>query len=73
MSTLTYVKGLPTPIDELNALGMTTFEMFLSDYSQVSFKATCETVNHILEVDKFNKSSWNTHLQKTYGINKRPC
>ena len=71
MSTLTYVKGLPTPIDELNALGMTTFEMFLSDYSQVSFKATCETVNHILEVDKFNKSSWNTHLQKTYGINKR--
>ena len=71
MGTLTYVKGLPTPIEELNSIGMSTFEMFLNDFSQVSFKAACETVNHLLEVDKFNKSSWNSYLQKTYGINKR--
>lgn len=71
MSVLTYVKGLPTPIDELNALGMTTFEMFLNEYSQGSYRASCETVNHLLVVDQFNKSSWNTHLQKIYGINKR--
>lgn len=71
MSTLTYVKGLPTPIDELNSLGMSTFEMFLNEFSQVTFKASCETVNHLLEVNKFNKSSWNTYLQKAYRINKR--
>lgn len=71
MSTLTYVKGLPTPIDELTPLGMTTFEMFLNDFSQVTYTASCLTVNHLLEVNKFNKSSWNTYLQKSFGINKR--
>ncbi|MHC5732724.1 MAG: hypothetical protein ACYTXY_53525, partial [Nostoc sp.] len=33
--------------------------------------ADIETVNHLLLGDEFNKSQWNTHLQKTYGINKR--
>ena len=71
MATLTYVKGLPTPIDELNAIGETSFSLFLSDYSQVFYVAACETVNHLLTVEKFNKSKWNTHLQETYGILKR--
>ncbi len=71
MATLTYVKGLPTPIKELNAIGETIFSMFLYDYSQVFRAAACETVNHLLSVKKFNKSKWNTHLQKTYGILKR--
>ncbi len=71
MATLTYVKGLPTPIDELNALGMSTFEMFLNEYSAIFYRAVCETVNHLLRVDQFNKSAWNTHLQNSYGINKR--
>ncbi|MDJ0595059.1 MAG: hypothetical protein QNJ72_34615 [Pleurocapsa sp. MO_226.B13] len=69
--TLTYVKGLHTPIEELNAIGETTFSMFLRDYSQVFYEASCETVNHLLSVKKLNKSAWNTHLQKTYNINKR--
>lgn len=30
MATLTYVKGLPTPAEELNSLGFTEFEMFLT-------------------------------------------
>ena len=72
MATLTYCKGLPTPIDELTALGKTQFELFLTALSQVFYKATIETVNHLLsEKDKFNKSAWNTYLQTTYGINKR--
>ena len=71
MTTLTYVKGLPTPIEELNAIGETTFSMFLYDYSQVFYAAACETVNHLLSGKKFNKSAWNTHLQQTYAINKR--
>ena len=71
MSTLTYVKGLPTPIDELTPLGMTTFEMFLNDFSQVTHTASCLTVNHLLSESKFNKSAWNTHLQHSFGINKR--
>ena len=71
MATLTYVKGLPTPIEELNAIGQTTFSMFLYDYSQVFYAAACETVNYLLNGPKFNKSAWNTHLQQTYGINKR--
>ena len=29
MSSVTYVKGLPTPANELNALGFSEFEMFL--------------------------------------------
>jgi len=71
MATLTYVKGLPTPVDELNSLGFTQFEMFLAEYSSIFHKAVCETVNHLLVEKDFNKSSWNTGLQKTYGINKR--
>ncbi|MEM7594655.1 MAG: IS200/IS605 family accessory protein TnpB-related protein [Cyanobacteria bacterium P01_A01_bin.83] len=69
--TLTYVKGLPAPINELNAIGETTLGMFLHDYSVVFHAASCETVNHLLNAEKFNKSAWNTYLQKTYGINKR--
>ena len=71
MAILTYVKGLPTPIEELNAIGKTTLSMFLYDYSQIFYAAACETVNHLLSAEKFNKSAWNTYLQKTYGINKR--
>ena len=71
MVTLTYVKGLPTPLQELNAVGETVFSMFLYDYSQVFRAAACETVNHLLSQEKFNKSAWNTHLQQTYNINKR--
>ncbi|MGI2909200.1 hypothetical protein [Tolypothrix sp. VBCCA 56010] len=71
MATLTYVKGLPTPAEELNSLGLTEFEMFLAAYSQVFHKAACETANYLLFGQKFNKSSWNTYLQKTFGISKR--
>ena len=71
MSTITYVKGLPTPIEELNAVGQTTLAMFLYDYSQVFYQASCKTVNHLLSTTQFNKSAWNTHLQQTFKINKR--
>lgn len=71
MTTLTYCKGLPTPEHELKNLGFTDFEMFLAAYSPIVHKATCETVNHLLTVKKFNKSEWNRYLQKTYNINKR--
>ncbi|MEM7590514.1 MAG: hypothetical protein AAF383_03145 [Cyanobacteria bacterium P01_A01_bin.83] len=71
MATLTYVKGLPTPIEELNAIGETTLKMFLRDYAKIFHVACCETVNHLLSDQKFNKSAWNTYLQKTYSINKR--
>ncbi|MBD2505619.1 hypothetical protein [Anabaena azotica] len=71
MPTLTYVKGLPTPREELNSLGLTKFEMFLTAYSSVFHKAACETANYLLAANSFNNSSWNTHLQKTYGISKR--
>ncbi|MDF0554710.1 hypothetical protein PY364_16645, partial [Kamptonema sp. UHCC 0994] len=33
--------------------------------------SVCETVNFMMLGEGFNKSQWNTHLQKTYGINKR--
>jgi IS605 OrfB family transposase len=69
--TLTYCKGLPTPIDELNAIGKSQLEMFLSAYTPIFHKAVCETVNLMLSGEDFNKSQWNTHLQKTYGISKR--
>ncbi|MDJ0589001.1 MAG: IS200/IS605 family accessory protein TnpB-related protein [Pleurocapsa sp. MO_226.B13] len=69
--TLTYVKGLPTPREELNAIGETTFSMFLYDYSRVFHTAASCTVNHLLNTEKFNKSQWNTHLQQAYGISKR--
>lgn len=72
MSILTYCKGLPTPIYELNPIGFTDMEMFLSSFSQISHDATCETVQHLLTlVGKFEKSKWNTHLQIKYLINKR--
>ncbi|MHC5719155.1 MAG: hypothetical protein ACYTX0_45635, partial [Nostoc sp.] len=71
MSTLTYCKGLPTPESEMNALGQTNLEMFLESYAPIFRSADIETVNHLLLGDEFNKSQWNTHLQKTYGINKR--
>lgn len=71
MSTVSYVKGLPTPLNELNALGQTTFSMFLYDYSQVFDRASCETVNHLLSCASFNQSAWNTYLQNTFKINKR--
>ncbi|MEM7591588.1 MAG: hypothetical protein AAF383_08720 [Cyanobacteria bacterium P01_A01_bin.83] len=69
--SLTYVKGLPTPIEELNAIGQTNFSMFLYDYSSVFYRAACDTVNYLLLFKSFNKSAWNTHLQQSYGINKR--
>jgi IS605 OrfB family transposase len=71
MATLTYVKGLPTPVEELNTMGLTEFEVFLTVYSQVFHKAACETANHLLITKDFNKSKWNTYLQTTYGISKR--
>jgi hypothetical protein len=72
MTTLTYCKGLPTPIDELTLLGLTDFELFLFDYSAIAHRATIETVNHLLCLEgKLDKSKWNTHLQKEYGISKR--
>jgi hypothetical protein len=71
MPSLTYVKGLPTPVDELNALGFTDFEMFLEAFAPIFRCAAIETVNHLLSGAEFNKSTWNTHLQKTYQISKR--
>jgi IS605 OrfB family transposase len=72
MTTLTYCKGLPTPIDELTLLGLTDFELFLFDYSAIAHRGTSETVNHLLcQTSKFDKSKWNTHLQQAYGISKR--
>ena len=69
--TLTYVKCLPTPIEELNAIGETPFSMFLHDYSKIFHAASSCTVNHLLSAKKFNKSACNTYLQQKYGINKR--
>ena len=69
--TLTYCKALPTPIDELNAIGKTHLEMFLSAYTPIFHQAVCETVNFMMSGEEFKKSDWNTHLQKTYGISKR--
>lgn len=72
MTTLTYCKGLPTPLEELNPIGYTELEMLLTAFSSISHKATCETVNHLLVLTtKFDKSKWNTYLQTKYQINKR--
>lgn len=72
MTTLTYCKGLPTPIEELNSLGFSNLEMFLTEFSAIFRQATLETVNHLLELQsRFDKSKWNTHLQQRYGISKR--
>lgn len=73
MSTLTYCKGLPTPIEELNPIGYTEFELFLGAYSKVFRQAALATVEHLQIIPKasFDKSKWNTHLQHQYGISKR--
>jgi IS605 OrfB family transposase len=71
MATITYCKGLPTPVSELNELGFTDFEMFLEAYAPIFRAASIETVSHLLSDPEFKKSNWNTYLQQTYGINKR--
>ncbi|MEQ8969681.1 MAG: hypothetical protein RIE73_04700, partial [Coleofasciculus sp. C1-SOL-03] len=48
MTTITYCKGLPTPADELNPIGFTDLEMFLTSLSDIFYQATVETVNHLL-------------------------
>lgn len=71
MATITYCKALPEPAEELNALGVTNFEVFLTAYGRLFRQAVCETVQHLLSESGFNKSTWNTYLQETYKINKR--
>ena len=71
MATITYCKALPEPAEELNALGVTNFEAFLTAYARLFRQAVCETVQHLLSESGFNKSTWNTYLQETYQINKR--
>jgi IS605 OrfB family transposase len=71
MTTLSYCKRLPTPEEEINALGFTQLEMFLAEVSPIFQAAACETVTHLLSNQEFNKSKWNTHLQQRYGIAKR--
>lgn len=72
MNILTYCKGLPTPVDELNAVGKTELEMLLTEYACIFKAASIETIQHLQSlIGKFNKSTWNTHLQKMYGISKR--
>jgi IS605 OrfB family transposase len=70
MASITYVKGLPTPAEELNSLGFTKFEMFLTAYTDVFHKAACETANHLRSCKSkdFKKSKWNTYLCQTYGL-----
>ncbi|MEQ9354293.1 hypothetical protein [Coleofasciculus chthonoplastes] len=48
MTTITYCKGLPTPADELNPIGFTDLEMFLTSLSDIFYQATVETVDHLL-------------------------
>lgn len=71
MTTLSYCKGLPTPDSEMNALGRTSLEMFLEAYTPIFHRAACETVDLLQSDSVFNKSTWNTHLQKAYSISKR--
>ncbi|MFH7026853.1 MAG: hypothetical protein ACHBN1_15935 [Heteroscytonema crispum UTEX LB 1556] len=71
MPSLTYIKGLPTPANELNEIGFTDFEMFLEAFAPIFRDAAIETVNYLLSSDSFNKSNWNSYLQKTYQISKR--
>ncbi|BAZ18794.1 hypothetical protein NIES4071_106790 (plasmid) [Calothrix sp. NIES-4071] len=73
MSTITYVKGLPTKESEINHLGFTDFEMFLNAFSAIFKQAVCETVEAILSSKDFEKKKgkFNTHLQKKYGLSKR--
>lgn len=71
MTTLTYCKALPTPVDELNAMGKTQLEIFLSAYTPIFYKAVCQTVNFMLSGVDASKSQWRTQLQATYGISAR--
>ena len=71
MSTLTYVKGLPTPVEEMTLLGFTEFELFLNAFSPIYKNAVCETIKKLQSCESFNKSQFNSHLQAKYGINKR--
>lgn len=73
MSTITYVKGLPTLESEMNHLGFTDFEMFLNAFSPIFKDAVCETVDAILSSKDFEKKKgkFNTHLQEKYGLSKR--
>lgn len=71
MSSITYLKGLPTPANELNELGFTNMEMFLEAFAPIFRNAAIETVNHLLSSETFDKSKWNTHLQTEFGISKR--
>ncbi|BAZ12299.1 hypothetical protein NIES4071_41290 [Calothrix sp. NIES-4071] len=73
MSTITYVKGLPTKESEMNHLGFTDFEMFLNAFSPIFKQAVCETVDAILSSKDFELKlgKFNTHLQKKYGLSKR--
>jgi hypothetical protein len=71
MTTLTYVKGLPTPIEEMTIIGFTEFELFLESFSPVYKNAVCETIDKLKSKEDFNKSKFNSHLQVKYGINKR--
>ncbi|MEQ8969077.1 MAG: hypothetical protein RIE73_01625 [Coleofasciculus sp. C1-SOL-03] len=72
MTTLTYCKGLPTPADELNPIGFTELEMFLTSLSDIFYQATVEIVNHLLNKEvKFNQSRWNSLMQQKYGLSKR--
>ncbi len=71
MNSITYVKGIPTAEQELNKLGFSEVEMFLTSYSKIFHAAACETANHLLSCSRFNLSKWNTYLQDKYGISKR--
>ncbi len=71
MSTLTYVKGLPTPLEEMTVLGFSEFELFLNAFSPIYKNAVCETIEKLQSPESFNKSQLNSHLQAKYGINKR--
>jgi IS605 OrfB family transposase len=70
MHTLTYCKALPQIDSQLNALGVGEFEMFLFAYAPIFRAAKISTIEQLLS-GSFDKSKWNTHLQKTFGLNKR--
>jgi hypothetical protein len=71
MSTLTYVKGLPTPLEEMTVVGFSEFELFLNAFSPIYKNAVVVTIEKLQSPGKFNKSQFNSHLQAKYGINKR--
>ncbi|WP_341528196.1 hypothetical protein WKK05_02245 [Nostoc sp. UHCC 0302] len=45
--------------------------MFLEAFAPIFRCAAIETINHLLSGAEFNKSMWNTYLQKTYQMSKR--